>query len=334
MANDRMSEAIKTEINKQRKSQGQKGIGEYTEDVGGGTPGTGGRGGMNGDFQVVSNKKEAEDIKEKNPNAKIRYLQPRDEDGKFAHNSANGRPLSTKFSRGKHKPVFLNNVDLTFMQKPNATFQIEENGEKVRFISSITLTEEEMISVCSKYFDTEGGFLGVIGTAIKKKGGTNKAEQAGTLGATGTSNVKRLVQNTQNELAQASQQKDQAAIDEQTRIRQAMKNPAQTQPQAPQRTLVGVGAGTSTNTQPKAPTQKAPQPTQPSQSTQPTQPSGGINLQQSQQNFKNLMQQYLNSKNQNNTTQNTPNGNSSKVNVGLKNKSAFLNKYLQKKQGA
>ena len=128
---DKMSEGIKAEINKQRHEQGQKGIGEYGEAAGGGTPakpGQRGRGSMGGDFEVVNSKKEADEIRKDDPDAIIRYNQPRDENGQFTYNSANGKGLSTKNSRGHTKPPFLAGVDLTFIKKGSTFKYTNENG--------------------------------------------------------------------------------------------------------------------------------------------------------------------------------------------------------------
>lgn len=214
MAKDKMSEAIKSEINKQRSEQGQKGIGEYNEAPGGGTPVKGGgRGAMNGDFEVVNSKEEADKIRKEDPDAVIRYNQPRNDDGTFGHNSANGKPLSTKYSRGKKAPAFLNNVDLTFIKK-GSTFQYKnEVGKLERVISSIDMTADELKAACTVYFKTEGGFLGVIGTAVTKKGSPNKVEKTGVTGKTGEKDTSEFAQSTQGALDAAAKKKDQAVLD-------------------------------------------------------------------------------------------------------------------------
>jgi hypothetical protein len=190
--NDRMSEGIISEVNKQRHEQGQKAIGEYDEAPGGGTPGKkGGRGSMGGNFEVVNSKEEAEEIKREDPDAVIRYNQPRDENGQFTYNSANGKGISTKNSRG-HTPLpFLAGVDLTFIKKGSTFKYTNENGNTVRVISSIDMTAEELVAACTVYFKTEGGFLGVIGTSVTKKGRSSNVEK----GEKGTSreNVSFLV---------------------------------------------------------------------------------------------------------------------------------------------
>lgn len=249
MAKDKMSEAIKSEINKQRSEQGQKGIGEYNEAPGGGTPVKGGgRGAMNGDFEVVNSKEEADKIRKEDPDAVIRYNQPRNEDGTFGHNSANGKPLSTKNSRGKHEPAFLNNVDLTFIKK-GATFQYKnEAGKLERVISSIDMTADELKAACSVYFKTEGGFLGVIGTAVTKKGSPNKVEKTGVTGKTGEKDTSEFAQSTQGALDAAAKKKDQAALDEQTNVREKMASKVKNYKQ---KISAGVGDNNSWNNAPK-----------------------------------------------------------------------------------
>ena len=355
--NDRMSEGVISEINKQRKDQGQKGIGEYVEAPGGGTPASGGgRGAMKGQFEVVNSKEEADAIRAKNPNAKIRYNQPRNEDGEFTYNSANAKPLSTKNSRG-HTPLpFLSGVDLTFIKK-GSSFQYKEtklkkdkdgnpiydqNGNEeveermVRVISSIDMTADELATACRKYFEHKGGFLGVVGTAVTKKGSPSKVEQAGAVGKTGEVDLGAKAQSTQQAVNAASRNKDvlglraekiaqQTAFAKHLQKQQAKQNAAQptrptqtTQPNQP----VGAGAGTgATNATPQQ--TKTTQPVNTNNQT-PTQPTNTVNLSSLQNSMQNMMNQYLASKN----------GDSSKVNQGVSSqgKQNLMSKWLTKKQ--
>ena len=256
---DKMSEGIKSEINKQRKDQGQKGIGEYTEAPGGGTPASGGgRGAMKGQFEVVNSKEEADAIREKNPNAKIRYNQPRNEDGQFTYNSANGKGLSTETSRGHTKPPFLTGVDLTFIKK-GSTFQFQEGENFKRIISTIDLSAEELVNSCKVYFETEGGFLGVIGTAITKKGSKSKIEKTGAVGKTGEIDLSTKSQTTQKEAEEAASKKDVAGLEAQKKAseeavskkfaKHLKKQPSQTVQSV--KTTQPVGVGASNNIAPK-----------------------------------------------------------------------------------
>ena len=282
--NDRMSEGIISEINKQRKDHGQKGVGEYTENVGGGTPGTGGRGGMHGNFLVFDDPDDPEAIKAKEEGKKVRYRQPRDENGQFTYNSANAKGITTKNSRG-HTPLpFLAGVDLTFIKK-GSSFQYDEveiqrdengnpikdskgnevtNERMVRIISSIDMTADELATACRKYFKHEGGFLGVIGTAVTKKGSPSKVEKTGTVGKTGEVDLSSKATSTQQAVNAASQNKDvaglqaedaarKAAFAKHLRKQQAKQAPASqpTQPVQPTNTVgAGAGAGAGTNTNP------------------------------------------------------------------------------------
>ena len=266
MAKDKMSEGMKAEINKQRKDQGQKGIGEYTEDVGGGTPGTGGRGGMHGNFVVAEDPEDPIAIEAKEKGQKVRYKQPRDENGQFTYNSANAKGLSTETSRGHTKPPFLAGVDLTFI-KEGSTFQYEENGDTTRIISSIDMTAEELVNACKVYFKHEGGFLGVIGTAVTKKGSPSKVEKTGALGKTGEVDLSTKAQSTQNAVNAAAQNKDVAGLEAQKKAseealaKKFAKNlkksgTGQQQIQTPkinENETIGAGVG-SLNNQPKVQT--------------------------------------------------------------------------------
>lgn len=332
---DKMSEGIKSEINKQRKEQGQKGIGEYTEAPGGGTPKQdgGGRGAMKGQFEVVDSKEEADAIRAKNPNAKIRYNQPRNEDGQFTYNSANAKPLSTKNSRGYTDLPFLAGVDLTFITK-GSTFQYEnEKGQLSRIISSIDMTADELATACRVYFKHEGGFLGVVGTAITKKGSTSKVEKTGATGKTGEVDLSKKSQNTQDAVNAASQNKDVAGLQAEDVARKAafakhlqkqQNKQAQTsqpvrpsQPTQPRQT-VGAGASASQPAQTNQPVQ------QPTQQSQPAPQTNKVNFSTLQNSAQNMLNQYLASKN----------GNAGKVNQGVSSqgKQNLMNKWLKKKQ--
>lgn len=336
---DKMSKGIQSEIDRQNKNQGKKTIGEYNEAPGGGTPAKGGgRGAMKGDFEVVNSKEEADKIREQDPNAKIRYNQPRAEDGTFAHNSANGKPLSTKYSRGKHEPVFLNGVDLTFIKK-GSTFQYKnEQGNLERIISSIDMTKDDLISACSVYFKHEGGFLGVIGTAVTKKGAQSKVEKTGVTGKTGDKDVSKMSANTQNDLAAAALNKDQASLDEQTKIRKGPQPPSggavakpNTPPSSsavnPQQATAGAGANANSN-QTQQPVTSGTSASQ-TPTSQTTQNPGGnnVNLSSLQNVAQDMLKQYLASKNNGNNG-----GNAQNVNKGIsqQGKTNLMNKWLKK----
>lgn len=219
---DKMSEGMKAEINKQRKEQGKKSFGEYYEAPGGGTPAEGGgRGAMKKNFVVADSPEDPIAIEAKNKGQAVRYNQPRDEDGQFTYNSANGKGLSTKYSRGFTEPPFLDGVDLTFIKKGSVlkyeTGEKDEEGNPVtrRIISSIDMTREELVNACKVYFKTEGGFLGVIGTAVTKKGASSKQEREAGLGKIGETDISAKSQSTQDEIEAASKNKDETALQKQ-----------------------------------------------------------------------------------------------------------------------
>lgn len=86
-------------------------LGTYKEAAGGGDElkGTGNR--EKGNFIVVDTKEEADAAKEKNPNVKVRYNQPRDEDGQFASNAVNLR--ETKYpGRAKRESDAFRDTDI------------------------------------------------------------------------------------------------------------------------------------------------------------------------------------------------------------------------------
>lgn len=264
---DKMSEGMKAEINKQRKEQGQKGIGEYEEAPGGGSPGTGGRGGMHKNFVVADSPEDPIAIEAKKKGQKVRYNQPRNEDGQFTYNSANSKGLSTETSRGHTKPPFLAGVDLTFIKK-GSTFQYEEDDVTKRIISSIDMTAEELVNACKVYFKTEGGFLGVIGTAITKKGSPSKVEKTGITGKTGETDLSTKSQSTQNAIEEASKKKDVTGLNSQKvssqnligkylskKYNQGVKK--QSIPSS--NSTVGAGSGATVSNKPVTPVQPKPQ---------------------------------------------------------------------------
>ena len=86
-----------------------KKIGKFEENVGGGTPVKGGgRGAMNKDFVIADDPDDPKAIKAKAEGEKVRYRQPRKENGEFTYNSANAKHLYYgKESRGYTKVPFL-----------------------------------------------------------------------------------------------------------------------------------------------------------------------------------------------------------------------------------
>ena len=185
-------------------------IGTYQEAPGGGTPSKGGgRGAMKKDFKVVDSKEEADAIRRSNPDAKIRYNQPRDEDGQFTYNSSNAKELVYGPSRGYTVPPFLRGVELTFVEK-GSTLKVKDPKDMRKWttmLSTINMSPEDMMIKCREYIKSEGGFLGMgEGSAVAKKGRKSEAEKAQkTEGVVNQEkkDVSKLSQSTQDEMAKA-----------------------------------------------------------------------------------------------------------------------------------
>lgn len=154
-------------------------IGTYQEAPGGGTPVKGGgRGAMDKNFKVVDSKEEADKIRETDPNAKIRYNQPRDENGQFTYNSSNAKELVTGPSRGYTIPPFLRGVNIKFAEV-GSKIRTKEDGKLKTLLSTVNMSKEALIMACREYVKEEGGFLGMgKDTTIEKKGRASKAEKA------------------------------------------------------------------------------------------------------------------------------------------------------------
>ena len=139
-------------------------IGTYQEAPGGGTPASGGgRGAMKKNFKVVDSKEEADAIRKNDPDAKIRYNQPRDEDGQFTYNSANAKELVYGPSRGYTVPPFLRGVKLTYVEK-GSTLKVKDPEDMRRMtylLSTINMSPEDIIMKCREYVKEEKGFLGM-----------------------------------------------------------------------------------------------------------------------------------------------------------------------------
>jgi hypothetical protein len=152
------------------KKQAQK-IGTYQEAPGGGTAvDGGGRGAMKKNFKVVNSKEEADAIREENPKAVIRYNQPRDEDGRFTYNSANGKPILEDKSRGVTVPPFLRGAKMVFATKKKG---IVSDGTTWNF--NINMTAGELTS---KFQDILGAKNAADSVERKKGRKSNVEKQA------------------------------------------------------------------------------------------------------------------------------------------------------------
>ena len=255
---DKMRQAVKSEINKQRAAQGKRSMEEsYFMSAGGGTPAAGGgRGAMKGEFRLVSSKEKADEIKNQDPKAKVRVAQPKDADtGQFLPNEVADMEITTKFSRGKGTHSFLDGIDLSFIKK-GAEFQYEEKDEQgnsklVRVISSIDLTADELRAATMKYLKDERGFAGIVGTAINKKGAPSKVAKEGVTGKIGDKDPERLTDSTKNKLDEASKNVDREWLQEQhERMENAKKpkpEPAPAPEPKPEKEPVTTGSGTGNN---------------------------------------------------------------------------------------
>ena len=197
--NNLLSRGIIAESNKQidkeneeRRAKGlkeRKKFGEYTESTGGGTP--------------IPKGKTKEDMEGK-PGFH-RVSQPRDDEGKFTYNAANGKGLKYGPSRGETIPPFLRGVVLTCIEE--GTTMKTENMERI--LSTLNMTTEQIFENCKHYLESEEGFAGLIGGFVRKKGRESKAEK-GNVGITGKQDLSKAGETTKNSLAQAKAEYDKA----------------------------------------------------------------------------------------------------------------------------
>ena len=161
-------------------------IGTYQEAPGGGTPLKKGQKAPSAEW-VKANRK----------------MQPRDEEGQFTYNSANGKGLKYGPSRGTTVPPFLKGIKLTFCA-PGTKLKIEgEDGIKIK-IMTIDMTVEEIVHKCKQYMEDEHGFAGMgEGSSITKKGRKSKEEKEAEAGQIGNVDPKTLSEGTQKEMAEA-----------------------------------------------------------------------------------------------------------------------------------
>ena len=148
-------------------------IGKYRESTGGGDPIRKGE-----KFKVADTPEEAEKMREADPDTKVRVNQPRNDDGTFGYNSQNARGLKYGPSRGTTVPDFLRGVDLAFLKKGSTMVMQGEKGIEY-YLSTIDMTEEQLIENCKHYIQSEKGFAGMHeGMMVNKKGRRSKEEIA------------------------------------------------------------------------------------------------------------------------------------------------------------
>ncbi|MBR3208888.1 MAG: hypothetical protein IKF82_01325 [Bacilli bacterium] len=135
-----------------------------------------------------------------------RKMQPRDEDGQFTYNSANGKGLKYGPSRGTTVPPFLKGIKLTYCA-PGTKLKIEgDGGIKVK-IMTIDMSVEEIVSSCKSYIESEEGFAGMgKGSSIDKMGRKSKAEKEAEAGQAGFVDTKTLSAGTQKKMDDAKKE--------------------------------------------------------------------------------------------------------------------------------
>lgn len=160
--------------------------GEFTEAAGGGSPIEAGE-----KFKLVDSSKEAEEYRENHPGAKVRVMQPRDDDGKFTYNSANLRDRKHEYhGKGKRdgsgeSAEFPLMIDYDKLAEIFVTDNVMTADDAKRYISGITLTVEELKKAVKKFSEEEGAFAGGLGSDkafVKKVGRKSKSEAETGLG--------------------------------------------------------------------------------------------------------------------------------------------------------
>ena len=155
-------------------------IGSYGEDTGGGTPKQdgGGRGAMNKNFVVADSPDDPKAVQAKAQGKKVRYLQPRLDNGQFTYNSANRKKLYYPKSRGETVPPFLigMNANWLFNKKGEHTAILDGH---VLILKNTKWTADSLYETCKQYI-TEGkkGFDKVTNADfVGKKGSQSKEEK-------------------------------------------------------------------------------------------------------------------------------------------------------------
>lgn len=218
--------------------------GEFTEAAGGGSPIEAGE-----KFKLVDSSKEAEEYRENHPGAKVRVMQPRDDDGKFTYNSANLRDRKHEYhGKGKRdgsgeSASFPLNIDYDKLAEIFVTDNVMTADDAKRYISGITLTVEELKQAVKKFSEEEGAFAGGLGSDkafVKKVGRKSKSEAETGLGRVDRAKLSEM---TVNKLEEAGKAK--TDIPDDTPV--ADKTPTPTPAPVKEKEPVGVGATESGN---------------------------------------------------------------------------------------
>lgn len=141
-------------------------IGTYMERAGGGDELEKGE-----SFVLVDNVEEAEKHREEHPDDKVRVLQPRDENGRFAHNSVNKRDRKYK-DRSKTLPAFLRGVKLPYAISSKTAITSED---KVA-LAGINMSAEKFVALMINYNEDEWRSLENLVSRIKQ-GRRSKSEK-------------------------------------------------------------------------------------------------------------------------------------------------------------
>lgn len=162
--------------------EGLNKLGEYDEDVGGGTPADDnerGRGSMGQKFVVADSPEDPLAKEAKKAGKRVRYKQPRKANGQFGHNSDNLRGLHSE-ARGKtdtQTSKYIRDEVGEGIEEGQVLKEKTDKGDKY-YYSTISMSKEELKSKLQSYIEQEGNFEGLGDyTTIEKKGKPSKAEK-------------------------------------------------------------------------------------------------------------------------------------------------------------
>lgn len=176
------------------KGEDGKKLGDFYEAPGGGTPADKnerGRGSMEGNFKIAHSAEEAEMIKKQDPQARVRTMQPRDEEGKFTYNSANLKERKYKY-HGYGKWSSTGNIPADFpirydyekmarMFTEGSTFMFrDENGKVKRFTIQTSLSADDIRNAITEYSEVRkefGSGLGSEESFVERKGRMSKSQK-------------------------------------------------------------------------------------------------------------------------------------------------------------
>ena len=162
--------------------EGLNKLGEYDEDVGGGTPADPnerGRGSMEQRFVVADSPEDPLAEAAKREGKRVRYKQPRKANGQFGHNSDNLRELHSE-ARGKTDTQTSEYIrdEVGEGIEEGQVLKVKAGKGYKYYYSTISMSKEELKSNLQFYIEQEGKFKGLDDyTTIEKKGRVSKAEK-------------------------------------------------------------------------------------------------------------------------------------------------------------